>query len=495
MPMFKFINSFYSKLALAIIISFVLMGFLLLALAQLLTNTYQQEVEQKLHLNLASHIVHDKELIKEGEINQTVLKQAFHSMMILGPSFEFYILDANGLVTTYSADPDKIKRKYVDLKPVSTLLKGKQMLPVLGDDPRSVTAKKIFSVSEIKHEEKLIGYLYIIIGGEIYDDVVELLQKSHILNLSFWGFITVLFFSLLIVLLLFALLTQPLRRLSIDMQQFKQQGFAQSQQPSYDWNPTAKDEVNRLGVTFQELATTLQQQYQKVKNTDQLRRELISYVSHDLRTPLASLKGYLETWQIKQDEIDRGESQQLIETAINNADEISRLIEQLFELAHLDGDDVTLKLESVSIAELIQDLCNKRELEARKKSIQLSIEPKDPSLHVLADIEKLERVLTNLLDNALRHCRTNDAIKFTLTDTEHGIEVRIQDSGIGIPEEDLPHIFEAHYRASNSMKGSGRNSGLGLAITHRILELHESPLFVESQLGLGTSFRFALNKA
>jgi signal transduction histidine kinase len=494
----NWINSFYSKLVLGLLASFLLIGLLLTVLVQQLTTRYQNEIEQKLHLELAEHVVGDDSLLKDGEIDQQALEHAFHSMMVLGPSFEFYVLTPAGDVTTYSADDDKIKRMKVNLEPVKQFLSGHERLPILGDDPRSEYREKIFSVAEIRQDDELKGYLYIIIGGEIYDSIVGLLQSSHIIKLSFWGLVAGLLFSLIVVLLLFAMLTRPLRRLASDMKQFRDEGFEEGQRLSYDWNENSADEIHRLGATFNAMAATLRQQYEKVRTTDELRRELISYVSHDLRTPLAALQGYLETWQLKQQTITETESTELIQVAVNNAQQISRLVEQLFELAHLDAENTQLEMEPVYIAELAQDVLQKLALEAEKKGVSLSVNPKDPSLMVMANIEKMERVFTNLVDNAIRHSREGGKVLIDIVKEGPKWIITVKDSGVGISAEDLPHIFEAHYRGGQPdrgqrSKGERANSGLGLAITRRIIELHHSKIEVKSELGEGTLFSFSLN--
>jgi len=493
--MTNWINSFYSKLVLGLLASFLLIGLLLTVLVQQLTTRYQNEIEQKLHLELAEHVVGDDSLLKDGEIDQKALEHTFHSMMVLGPSFEFYVLTPTGDVTTYSADDDKIKRMKVNLEPVKQFLSGSEKLPILGDDPRSEYREKIFSVAEIRQNDELKGYLYIIIGGEIYDSIVELLQNSHIIKLSVWGLVAGLLFSLIVVLLLFAMLTRPLRRLASDMKQFRDTGFEDGQQLSYDWDENSADEIHRLGATFNAMSATLRQQYEKVRTTDELRRELISYVSHDLRTPLAALQGYLETWQLKQQTISEAESAELIQVAVNNAQQISRLVEQLFELAHLDAENTQLEMEPVSIAELAQDVLQKLALEARNKGVSLDVNPKDPSLMAMANIEKLERVFTNLVGNAIRHCEEGDKISIDISKAGQQWLITVKDSGVGISVEDLPHIFEAHYRGrqSEAVKGDRVNSGLGLAITRRIIELHHSKIEVKSELGKGTLFSFSLN--
>ncbi len=332
--MFRFISSFYSKLMLAVVVCFILAGGLLLGLAHQSSQQYQNEIEQKLHLQLAEHLVYESQLFKDGELDPKAIKQAFHSMMILGPSFEFYILDTAGKVVTYSADPSKIKRRQLDLKPIRDFIDGSRAMPIIGDDPRSPSRSKIFSVAEIREGNSLKGYLYIIIGGEIYDSVAELLQSSHIMKLSMLGLLFILGFSLLVVFLIFGLLTKPLRRLAKDIDQFQHVGLEQTANIAGHWQNNSHDEVQKLGAAFSDMATTIKGQYQKVKDTDQLRRELISYVSHDLRTPLASLQGYLETWQLKHRDLSPEEGEQLIKVALSSARKTSSLVEQLFELAH-----------------------------------------------------------------------------------------------------------------------------------------------------------------
>ena len=219
---------------------------------------------------------------------------------------------------------------------------------------------------------------------------------------------------------------------------------------------------------------------------------MISYVSHDLRTPLAALQGYLETWQLKQGNITEAESTELIQIAANNAQHISSLVEQLFELAHLDAENAKLTLEPVSIAELAQDVIQKLALEAEKKGVTLDIEPKESYLLVMANIEKMERVFTNLLDNAIRHSHQGGKVIIKMLADTGKLRVTVKDNGSGIPKADLPHIFEAHYRAENSAQGSRTNSGLGLAITRRIIELHHSKIHVTSEVDKGCAFDFEL---
>ncbi len=506
-------SSFYSKLALALIGSFIAIGILLVMFIKQLSQNYQSEIEQKLHLDLASHLVYDSPQMKSGEFDHSSLKDTFHTMMILGPSFEFYLLDPQGKVLTYDAEPGKVKREYIDLEPINAFLNKSESLPIWGADPRHDNRKKIFSVAEIKNDDGLQGYLYIIIGGELYDGVVDLMQNSHIATIGLWLVSAAIIFSMLVTLLLFGFLTRPLRKLSQEMTLFSQEGFEHGNQadrtsPLAKWNSSSSDEVERLGATFHQMSNTLNDQYTKIKTTDQVRRELISYVSHDLRTPLASLQGYLETWQLSHKTMDPIDAKSLIDVAEKNAKQVSRLVEQLFELAHLDSNTLELEKEPVPIAELAYDVLQKMTLDANKKGVELYVEIEDSSLKVMANIERLERVFTNLIDNAIRHCSEGHSVTIEINAQVHNacaleevhqsgasrVLVNVRDTGVGIPKEDLEFIFDTHYRATNSIAGKRSGSGLGLAITRRVLDLHGSQIQVESTLGEGTCFMFCLEQ-
>lgn len=501
--MFRWATSFYSKLVMALLASFIVVSLFMMYLMNELTDSYQNEVEQKLHKQLALHMVKDHQLLKGGELDHKALKSAFHSMMVLGPAFEFYVLDVEGNIQTYSAEPGKVKRDRVDLESVLKFLEKDALLPILGDDPRSTSRHKIFSVAEINHGQTLIGYLYIIIGGEKYDDVVDVLKGSHIIKLGVWGVIASLCFILLTLMVVFGLLTKPLRKLSEDMQLFRKSGFKMSsdklQLGMNDWNERG-DEIHRLGATFRAMSGEMQSQYEKVKTTDELRKELISYVSHDLRTPLSALLGYLETWQLSKDKLSDTEKDELVRIALENGQHISNLVEQLFELARLDSEHVNLDLEPISLADLSYDVVQSLGLLAKEKGVSMKvIHPENDSLMTQADLPKMERVLINLIDNAIRHCNQGDNISIKLkrlqTKPENerlGIEVCVCDTGTGIPQKDLPYIFDAYYRAGNSTKSKKGNSGLGLAISKKIIELHGSKIDVDSKAGVGTNFSFLI---
>ncbi len=160
-----FTLSLYQRLALSVCFAFILLASLLFNWSNSLAEQSKLQAEQKLHLQLAEHLAHDNPLLQDGVYDKSALENLFHTLMLLGPAFEFYFLDPAGNIVTYSADSNKIKRKSVDLSPIVELIGDPTALPIFADNPRSVDGKKIFSAAPIYRGDNLQGYLYVIIGG------------------------------------------------------------------------------------------------------------------------------------------------------------------------------------------------------------------------------------------------------------------------------------------------------------------------------------------
>lgn len=222
-----------------------------------------------------------------------------------------------------------------------------------------------------------------------------------------------------------------------------------------------------------------------------LRRELIANVSHDLRSPLASLRGYLETLLLKERSLPAAERRHFLEIALRQAEHLQALISELFELARLDFQGYRIDAEPVQLGELARDVTQKLQLAARERNVRLSAAVAHDGL-VRADIGLIERTLTNLLENALAHTPAGGHVELTVQADHAHVVARVSDSGSGIAPQDLPHIFERFYRADKARSLDGKGSGLGLAIVKRILELHDSEIRVDSEPGRGASFWFEL---
>jgi signal transduction histidine kinase len=486
------LRTLYARLSVALFVLFCLVGAIFLVAALFSAHMYQQEVEQRLNRDLASHIVHEHILLQDGDVNPAGLEALFHDLMIINPSLEFYLLAADGKILSYSAAPGKVVREQVSLGPLQDMLDGEARLPVLGDDPRNRERKKAFSVAPIVTNGELQGYIYAILGSEQVDNITELLDQSFILRWSALAIGSALLFALLAGLLIFAFLTRRLRSLSSDMEAFRKQGFS-TPVPCTTKSTKASDEIDRLCISFSDMARHIGIQMDRLRETDALRRELVANVSHDLRTPLASLRGYLETLVLKDLELDSEERRAYLDTACRHADRLTRLVFELFELAKLDAKELQPDREPFPLAELVQDVIQKFSLRAEQQGVRIEVDAMPAAPFAEADIGMIERVLDNLIDNALQHTPRGGEIRITVAGHEQDqITVKVRDSGAGIPEEELPYIFERFYRKASVKPDNEGGAGLGLAIAQRIVELHGSRLSVKSALDRGSEFAFSL---
>lgn len=485
-------RSLYSKLAAVLLGLFVLVGLSIVTVTLFSAEMYQQEVDQKLNRDLAAHIVSEKLLLRDNQINQEALKEIFHMLMVINPSIEIYLLDPAGDILAFSAPPGKVRRKRVNLEPVHKWLKKDVTYPILGDDPRNFDKRKVFTVARIPDQGKLEGYLYVILGGETYDSIVHKLKGSYILRLSAWTITASLLVALVAGLLIFALLTGRLRRLNAAMDDFRK-GNALNQISLPRINETnARDEIQQLGLTFKQMAQRIESQMNKLKQADNLRREMVANISHDLRTPLATLQGYIETLLLKDDRLTDTERKSYLEIAIKHCDRLGILVQELFELAKLDSQDTKLQREPFNLSELVQDVTQKFQLKAQERKIDIISNIGKDLPFVVADIGLIERVLENLIENAIRHTPKDGAISVVLTLDRQDIVVEVSDTGNGISQEELPYIFDRFYQLDKSRNSSSGLAGLGLAICKRVLELHGRTINVKSILGSGATFTFNL---
>lgn len=464
------VRTLYGKLALVLFALMFLIGLFTLWVMTVSGERYRQEADQKLGADLAAHIVASHApLMADGGVNQGPLKEVFHGLMVVNPSIEVYLLDADGTILSYSAPPERVQRERVSLGPIRQFLSPDRRLPILGDDPRGPHRKKIFSVAPVPGAgPEPQGFLYVILAGEAVDSATAMVRESHILR---QGAITVggaLLVALFAGLLLFGWITGRLRQLGVAMSRY--QGDGGGATVPYRSSSRWPDEIDQLGETFNRMAERIDQQVGDLRQTDTLRRELVANVSHDLRTPLTTLHGYLETLQLK-DDLSADERRRYVTTALSQSQRLSHLIGDLFELARLDACESLPDRETFSVAELVQDVVQQFQLKAEGKEIELSAELGDTSVQMAGDIGMLQRALENLLENALRHTPQGGTVHLLLKDVDGAIHLSVADSGDGVPEDQVETVFDRFHQVEGRER-KGPHAGLGLAIVKRVVTLH-----------------------
>ena len=252
-----------------------------------------------------------------------------------------------------------------------------------------------------------------------------------------------------------------------------------------------RDEMASLAHSFNDMAAQLEEAAHRQQELDTLRRNLIAWVGHDLRTPLASIRAIVEALADGMVE-DPDTVERYLRTAQRDIGSLSVLIDDLFQLAQLEAGGLRLDLCSGSISDLVSDTLESfSELAARQKvTLEGSADPAaDP---VTMDVPRIGRVLANLLGNALQYTAAGDRVQVHASKTTEGVLVEVSDTGEGIASEDLPHVFERFFRGEKSRSRATGGAGLGLAIAKGIVEAHGGSIGVESTVGKATRFFFSL---
>lgn len=314
----------------------------------------------------------------------------------------------------------------------------------------------------------------------------------RVLELSTDVIIGAIAFSLLTAIIVFYVLTRRLRALAASVDEFRSSGFTEP--VKFTGDPRG-DEIDRLGAAFQTLSARIAAQLRELEQIEVRRRELLANVSHDLRTPLASMQGYLETLLLRHGTLPPEEERNYLEIAAKHSERLGKLVGDLFQLTRLESHDLAPQVETFQLAELAQDVAQKFRLAADRRAVILECRSREGLPPVLADIGMIERVLENLIENALRHTPAGGAVRIELEESGGRVLTRVADTGRGIPPEELANVFDRYYRVDRSEAADAGHAGLGLAITRRMVELHGGTIRVQSTPGAGTKFTFDLPAA
>jgi signal transduction histidine kinase len=452
-----------------------------------------QEVIQRLSAGLAAHIASSAALMEPKGLNERAVSDLFSKLMDVNPSVEVYVLDDQGNVVADAAPDGHVKRRKVDLQPINALLHG-AALPILADDPRSEDARKVFSVAPLMLGGRQVGYVYVVLLGESVDAVSLRVAGETATRRTLWVASLVALFGVAAGVLAFRLITRPLRELTSEVEQFDADGLSTVEMPpTIDESPLApRDEIATLRQAFSRMTRRILAQWQELTKQDQQRRELVANVSHDLRTPLTSLHGFLETLRIKAGSLSDEDRQRYLDLALAQSRMVGRLAQELFELARLEYGAVKLNMEQFALQDLVQDVLQKFELTAESRQLQLACDV-PPDLPVIrADIGMIERVFTNLLDNAVRHTPAQGRVDVQLRHRNEQIEVQISDTGPGIPEAIRKDLF---FRSPGHSGWRDNSGGLGLLIVQRMLSLHGCDIQLVQRVERGTVWCFQLKLA
>jgi signal transduction histidine kinase len=430
------------------------------------------------------------------------------NLVLFEPDAQLYLLDAEGTVLATSAAQPLRPGFKVSLAPVQQAT-GRSAMPfVMGDDPARMDADAVIAArpvrrTVIRSDAPVAGYLYLVAHPMALPEGRLQVVGSSFAKPALAAVGGVVVLATLLTAWIIASVTRPLRQLSDAVAAVSREGLSSGGPDAAALALPAtpsQDEFGRLATAFRTMLATLRMQWDALRRLDHFRREGVSNLSHDLRSPLTATAACLETLEARwAGDAARDADRELVGVALRNTRNAARLVQSLGDLAQLDEPSFRLRSEVLDAGELLDDIALRFEQRAAQQGVVLCAEhPEGAEPPVAAlDIELFERAVANLVDNALKFCRRGDRV--TLAARVAGAQVRISvaDTGPGIPAADVPQLFDRFYQSRQSVApatGAG-GKGLGLAIVKRIAELHGGDVAVHSVHGAGTEVTLSLPRA
>ncbi|WP_050936060.1 sensor histidine kinase, partial [Vibrio harveyi] len=442
--------SFKSRL-----VVFTSLWFCLAAAVIALTYNWQKETielrtKQSLHKELASHMRDDNPLMIGTDYNPKALKSIFHTLMLIGPDFEIYFLDSQGNITTHAAPEGAEIMGKVDLNPIKRFLND-EPFPILGEDPRNRGEHKVFSVAAIEELGSTVGYLYVVIGSTRHDAIANAQVDTPYIALAGLVLVSILGFALGAYVLVKRSLLNPIERVTNQLQQQAEHDFRL--QPDFT---RQVPELVPIANSYQMMAKHIQQQFLQLEYQSSHRRQSLLQLSHDLKTPLSSVLGYLETWRLQHPESDP-----LIDVAFRNCEKLSTQLHSLLDVARKEAPMPNYEYRPVDLGALMAECAETMQSQFARKEVLLKIDV-DNEIQTVGDKGLLERLVLNLLENALRHSPMRSEVH---------CHAHLSDDKSRIHFAFINHIEE---------EAQGGSLGIGTKIVQSILMLHHSYLETSS---------------
>jgi signal transduction histidine kinase len=463
----------------------IVLGAIFTALASNFSKTYYTAAHQQLYGDIAQHLATFTQPFKNGKPDTVVTHDIIHSTMVANPSVEVYLLDTTGNIVDYVVPDATVQLHAVNISVVRKWLDTKDNMYPMGDNPKQPHEPSIFSAAPVYEQENLVGYVYAVLASEKQKEILASINSHHYNRLNAYIFFSALGVAFIVGVVTFFLITDSICTIANTVRRFKEGDYSAR---------IDGDACGNLGVltsTFNEMADVIVSNFEKITSTKKFRQELIANVSHDLRTPLSIMQGYVETLMIKRDTLVQADKDKYLNVVHESTKKLSVLVDQLFQYSKLEANLIVPEKELFFINELASDILSTYQLTATERSINIHLDSPTTVVPVFADIALTERVLQNLLDNAFKFTPDGGSVTIALTEMLTGIRVKVMDTGVGIIPEHQSFIFD-RYMQLGKPDIPKKGMGIGLTIVKKILELHQTTIEVTSEPGKGTSFLFTL---
>lgn len=467
----------FRRISILIFILITVLSLLFIEITYLTTKEFYQSTTQLTDKDVAAHIARFASPFEEKGINKTIADSVFYNAMVLNPNIEVYFLDTTGKIMYYQSPDSTIKLWEIPLSNIQKLIQSKGEDYIKGPDPKNPSEQKVFSAAEVFSSEKKLGYIYVILGSNTYTNASNMLFGSRIMNFAVIAFCIILVLSVALSILYVNRLQRSFKKIIAVLNEYMKGNL------DVRFNMNENDEFAPITDSFNKMATLLSYNIDKLKQTEQERKNFIATISHDLRTPLSVAKGYTETalTKINKGDINKPEIDAFMQLVHKKLQQIEIMVHDLFELSRMESIHFTPNKEPFIFSEILNEIYNVSEKIATGKNIKMSCDGCEDISWINADIRMMERVVQNLFDNALKYTPAEGTIHIRLEKNQGTLILSFTNSGNALSDELINWVNITARQTTDAVIIKPANSGLGLLIVKKILELHDYSFHVQPE--------------
>jgi signal transduction histidine kinase len=479
--------SIFRRITILVFSLITVLGLLFIAITYFATTHYHQASTQLLNKDVAAHIAEFTSPFEKNGINKQKADSVFKNAMVISPSAQIYFLDTGGKVIAFYAPQKDIKLWKIALENIKKYIAEKGKDYIKAPDPKDPLEPKIFSAAEVTGTEGKLGYIYVILGSNQSENVMDVLLSSHISNLAIKAFVTILLLSIILSLFYLYRIRKSFNRMIDVLEKFEAGDFTARFEIKND------DELAPVTHAFNKMADLLSYNINSLKKAEQERKDFIANVSHDLKTPLAIARGFTETLLIKKEGGDLSEQQrqEYVQLILVKIEQVETMVKQLFELSKIEAAEFKAHKEPFVLSEIVQETFTTFQLMAQEKEVKLICAQCQYHVWINADIHMMERIVQNLVDNAVKSTTKRGKILAYLEVENKELIFRIENTGDPLPEDLLNWINNLNGQDSLSMARPAK-LGLGLLIVQKMLYMHGTTLKASAEDSTTNIFSFRI---
>ena len=464
----------FRRIYIVVFLLIALLGLLFIGVTWLATTSFYAASTQLLNKDVAAHIAKFTSPYGRGGFDRQKADSVFYQAMVISPSAEVYFLDTMGRVIYFHGTPGEIHRWQVSVEPLQRYIQSGGLHYINGPDPRDPDHPKIFSAAEVEGGSGRLGYIYVILGNRQYRSVTQMLVNSRMTPIALGAVLFILAISLLITVLYIHRYQRRFDDMLAVLNKFRGGDFTAR------FAAREKDELELVTSSFNKMADLLLDNISRVTASEKERRDFMVNISHDLRTPLSIARGYAETLLLKRGEMGVEEESAYSELVLSKIRQVEKMVGQLFELSKMESANFEVRREPFVFSEVAQEVVRAvrdgadaagagsgalggmagggREIECLNCT---------NGSYVYADISMMERVLQNLVVNAVAYTRDRGKIVIGLDRFADELVFRIENEGEPLPDDLLSWLNGPETEGMRAARPA-----IGLTIVRKILALH-----------------------